>query len=313
MKKGKQSASTLAICAFSDAEANSIGNTQENKNQQLLQRIRHKYFKIAVYSMFKYFANVLVYVSSHADKQKVASWSLPLLDIVDLTDVLAGVPPKEYFHDRPVEQLLPKYSFLDVANKLESSTEKKWKNFSSLFYTEGDQVVHVRKLNALYKMLEASNGTFVFIPHRLQTLPLFEDYPAAIQKVWQYRRVQKKVDIVYDEHNSGSCCDNGRLNLPKCGNWWYFCDHWGVQNYTTWLKFHKTGFVNPLVTEHEGFCSYTPRRIKCPLPTSCKTRFLQPLKNAPLHLQKYNLAVFLDKMSSCREIVYNSSMSGSIH
>ena len=44
----------------------------------------------------------------------------------------------------------------------------------------------------------------------------------------------------------GSCCDNGRFIFKECGNWWYNCEQWGLQNYTQWVRFGKFGFTMPL-------------------------------------------------------------------
>lgn len=61
---------------------------------------------------------------------------------------------------------------------------------------------------------------------RAQTLPLYENFPPAVQKAWSYRRAKAPVSLVTQQQgqgasaSGGSCCDNGRLDLPSCGNWW---------------------------------------------------------------------------------------------
>jgi hypothetical protein len=169
------SASTIAVVAFSDGEANFDVSSEEASHQETLRKIRHNYFKVTVFGMARYFSNIIVYVSAPEDKAKILNWSLPLLDVMDLSATLAKIPKGQYFKDRPVEQLLPKYALLDLTQKMTSKShappskqELLWKSFSSVFYTEGDQILHLRKLKYLYQMFDASDGDFLFIPHRLQ-------------------------------------------------------------------------------------------------------------------------------------------------
>ena len=70
----------------------------------------------------------------------------------------------------------------------------------------------------------------------------------------------------------GSCCDNGRFIFKDCGNWWYNCENWGLQNYTQWIQFGSNGFTMPLGTEHKGRCQYSSDKITCPLPKDCSRK-----------------------------------------
>jgi hypothetical protein len=171
-KNNIPSSSTLGIIGFSENEANYDVSSDEVSHQQSLRNIRQKFFKMTVYSLLRYFSNVVVYVAKSEDKEKVLNWSLPLLGVFDMSDVLIAIPKKLYFHQRPVEQLLPKYALLDVAKRLrasgEPSSRKEWRDFNSIYYTEGDQVLHLRKLKYFYRLFDASDGNFLFIPHRLQ-------------------------------------------------------------------------------------------------------------------------------------------------
>jgi hypothetical protein len=178
-KRVTPSATTIAVVAFSDNEANVNTNDFEHEHQERLRSVRHNFFKATVYGLLRYFSNIVVYVAKNEDKVKLESWSLPLFQIVDLSETLAAVPKKQYFRHRPVEQLLPKYALLDVAVRMQRAgsppgltsfnvSAEKWQSFTSLLYTEGDQILHLRKLNFMYDMFDASNGNFLFVPHRLQ-------------------------------------------------------------------------------------------------------------------------------------------------
>jgi hypothetical protein len=161
-KRVTPSATTIAVVAFSDNEANVNTNNFEHEHQERLRSVRHNFFKATVYGLLRYFSNIVVYVAKNEDKVN-----------------LAAVPKKQYFRDRPVEQLLPKYALLDVAVRMQRAgsppgltsfnvSAEKWQSFTSLLYTEGDQILHLRKLNFMYDMFDASNGNFLFVPHRLQ-------------------------------------------------------------------------------------------------------------------------------------------------
>lgn len=183
------SSSTIAVVAFSDSEANANISAEEASLQESLRQIRHNYFKATIYSILIHFPQIVVYVSKLKDKEKVLNWSLPLLEVIDLSATLARVPTTAYYNNRPMEQLLPKYALLDLADKMKSqskkpsqsqsqssplqdplspSRQKEWSSYTSIFYTEGDQILHLRKLKYFYQMFDASDGDFLFIPHRLQ-------------------------------------------------------------------------------------------------------------------------------------------------
>ena len=80
------------------------------------------------------------------------------------------------------------------------------------------------------------------------------------------------ITLDYDEREA-SCCDNGRLIVHPCGQWWYQCPDWGLVNVNPWLQFGKHGYTTPSATAHKGLCTYSKYRNLCQLPVMCKNRF----------------------------------------
>ena len=79
------------------------------------------------------------------------------------------------------------------------------------------------------------------------------------------------ITLDYDEREA-SCCDNGRLVVHPCGQWWYQCPDWGLVNVNPWLKFGKHAYTTPPATAHKGLCTYSNTRQLCPLPKNCNHR-----------------------------------------
>ena len=89
----------------------------------------------------------------------------------------------------------------------------------------------------------------------------------------------RDVNVLQEDYLSprGSCCDNGRYVFKDCGNWWYNCEDYGLQNFT-WIRFGSDAFTLPLGTEHQAKCSYNKTSTICPLPASCDRRIPRTVK-----------------------------------
>mmetsp|Transcript_434 Transcript_434/g.826 ORF Transcript_434/g.826 Transcript_434/m.826 type:complete len:309 (+) Transcript_434:20-946(+) len=160
---------TIAMIPFSEGIANPGGREEEVNFHHRL--IRRSYFQATFYSLYRYFSRVVVYVSSAHDKALVLQWGLPYYALIDLSDTLSDVSLDKYFffdpekkNPRPLSQLLPKYALLDLISKLRNE----WSGFQYIYYTEGDQVLHMRKQRALYHMMNVTSGVVMFTPHRMQ-------------------------------------------------------------------------------------------------------------------------------------------------
>lgn len=112
-----------------------------------------------------------------------------------------------------------------------------------------------------------------------QTIAMPKLYPKFL-KLWSGNRWQEhlieglrtKRIIMEHEDPLGSCCDNGRFYFANCGNWWYNCEHWGLRNFTDWIRFGEYGYTLPLGSEHGARCTYSEARKLCPVPLHCQAR-----------------------------------------
>jgi hypothetical protein len=90
-----------------------------------------------------------------------------------------------------------------------------------------------------------------------------------------------KADVVIEDGYApkGSCCDDGRFKFKDCGNWWYNCAEYGLQDYKTWIRFGKDGFTLPLGTEHQAKCKYSSSKVVCPVPEQCDRSRLDDIRD----------------------------------
>lgn len=166
----------ISIIPYSEEIANPGGN--DKKYIELHQQIRRNYFIVTFYSIYRYFTNIIVYVASQHDVDLLSSWNLPILKIINLDDTLSKVPKDKYFfvnpqhtEARPRNQLLPKYALLSASESLKS--DPTWSQYQYLYYTEGDQMLHLRKIKLLLKAIDSRGGKDILVPHRMQVFNLF--------------------------------------------------------------------------------------------------------------------------------------------
>ena len=62
--------------------------------------------------------------------------------------------------------LLPKMS-LEYSLK-QMLSDPLWSSYQYVYYSEGDQILHLRHSTELYDVIDASGGSFVLVPHRMQ-------------------------------------------------------------------------------------------------------------------------------------------------
>lgn len=156
-----------------------IGNPGSNDPiyTELHQKIRKNFFKATFYSIYRYFSNIMVYVASKQDYDSLLSWNLPIHTIYNLDDTLSKVPKEKYFfvnqkhtEARPRNQLLPKYTLISVLESLRN--DESWSSYKYIYYTEGDQILHLRKIKLLLRAIDVRGGKDIIIPHRMQVINL---------------------------------------------------------------------------------------------------------------------------------------------
>lgn len=120
-------------------------------------KIRQSFFELTFWSVYRYFPHIAV-ITSEEDLSVLNELKLPI------------------FHTVVVRNLtLSKYNKTDslprqgVDNILQSMKKNKqtFQRFNFVFFTEGDQVVHMRGLEHIFDLLINSGNYFASIPHRL--------------------------------------------------------------------------------------------------------------------------------------------------
>jgi hypothetical protein len=121
--------------------------------------IKKYFFEATFWSVFRYIPNVCVFVASDQDRNEVMEMRLPLwtghpIQLEVPVDV----------KNRTVQ--LPKMSLVYSLKQMLS--DPLWMPFQYVYYSEGDQIVHLRHSTDLYNVIDDSGGSFVLVPHRMQ-------------------------------------------------------------------------------------------------------------------------------------------------
>jgi hypothetical protein len=266
-KRGKQDRdprldATLGVLIYSPISF-SVTSTPEQD------MIRHTFFEATFLSVYRYFPNIVIFVANEVDAEAVYNMSLPAVSV-------QVVPTPLDARNKTV--LLPRRSLETIINGTKVN-DPMWSWVKYVYFTEGDQIVHMRGVRHFFDAIDNSAGSFAIVPHRMQTLPLMRTFPEELHKIWPATDVQQhlpeEVEVVTENlgRTRGSCCDKGRNNYAPCGNrWWYACPTWGLANFSTWMRIGDTGFTFPLSTEHKGVCAYSEHKTLCPMPKKCRAR-----------------------------------------
>lgn len=159
----------------------------------LQSNIREPYFEATFWSVYRYIPNIVIFVATDYDRIAIEQMKLPVLEIKQLE------VPRDH-KNRTVA--LPRYSlsWLDscmrrsmenpefnalpdmtmVGETTDASQQKRlaieknegrgwsWSQFEYVFFSEGDQILHMRNAGMLFDTLEAGQGKLVVVPHRMQ-------------------------------------------------------------------------------------------------------------------------------------------------
>jgi len=182
-----------------------------------------------------------------------------------------------------------------------------WNSFNYVYFSEGDHVLHMRSATDIYNVMDSTRDAPIALsPHRLQTIPLPKAFPE-VQSAWTKSDIDRLSSIVLITENDtlsrGSCCDDGRFIFNNCKNWWYNCQEWGLTNYTKWVRFGESGYPMPFGSEHQAKCSYSPTKVLCPVPKTCKSRF--PYRKEDATTFWYEACDEIPK----REMTYNHTLA----
>lgn len=142
---------TLVILVYSSNSFSTNSSTYQS-------RMRYYYFMLTFLSAYKYFNNIYIFVASNEDKESVLSMNLPQKSIINL-----NIEKNE----KNTTITLPRESLLYMVNKFETNDEE-FKQFRYVYYSEGDQIVHIRNLKYFYDLIDDSFKQFIIVPHRIQ-------------------------------------------------------------------------------------------------------------------------------------------------
>ena len=118
---------------------------------------------------------------------------------------------------------LPKAALLRLIDLLKY--DRSYYPFQYIMYSEADNVVHLRYIDALFDSIDATQGNLVLVPHRMQTLPTALGLPRAYHHFFDQTSslYDLDIDIITEKYYPeavGSCCDAGRYVFADCGSWW---------------------------------------------------------------------------------------------
>lgn len=243
------------------------------KQNAFQSKIRRAFFEATFWSLYRYTPFITIYVASDFDRATIRKVGLPAWRLTQLE-----VPLDE--RNRTV--LLPRYSLEHAVKQLETDRIVS-KKFKYVYFSEGDQILHMRHATGLFDTIDNSDGRFLLVPHRMQTMPLartlrHNELRGAFARSNHLN--MQNVSIVTEnlEEAHGSCCDDGRFIVEDCGTWWYSCASWGLRDLSPWLQFGKSGYTFSTATAHKGSCRFHSEQIVCPMIEGCQNRV--PPRNA---------------------------------
>lgn len=140
---------TVVIIPFSTKSASS-GVGQVDHSQQL----RVNFFEATFWSIYRYMPHIAIAVSNQRDADFVNELQLPIFELY------------KFEKDGGVAWELPKFSLLKAHEAL--SSDPRWAHFQYIYFTEGDQILHMRHQTDILKFLQATDGKFSIVPHRMQ-------------------------------------------------------------------------------------------------------------------------------------------------
>ena len=116
-------------------------------------QLRVSFFEATFWSIYRYMPHIAVAVSTEHDERSIKQLQLPVFEIFR-------------FNQTRISWELPKYSLLKAHESL--SSNPRWSSFEYLYFTEGDQILHMRHQTDIMKFLVSTKGKFAIVPHRMQ-------------------------------------------------------------------------------------------------------------------------------------------------
>jgi hypothetical protein len=127
------------------------------RNSDVQSKIRKPFFQATFWSVYRYFPNTVVFVADDKDAAAVREMNIPYWRLVKLT------VPLDHLNRSTA---LPRYSIVSVIEHMRRGTD--YHGMEYVYFTEGDQILHMRRATDLYDSIDNSDGFFVVAPHRMQ-------------------------------------------------------------------------------------------------------------------------------------------------
>lgn len=143
---------TLGIIPFS---TKAFSKTEDLSSQA---HIRQHFFEITFWSVYRYFPNIAV-ITSDEDMPMLKQLNLPIFQTI----VIPNPPTSE--ENKTIS--LPRLGIDKIIQQFRARNTL-YNPFKFIFYTEGDQIVHIRNIEKLYDLIIGSRRAFVAVPHRFQ-------------------------------------------------------------------------------------------------------------------------------------------------
>jgi hypothetical protein len=148
---------TVVIIPFSTNSASS-GSHQGNQPPDETQTLRLHFFESTFWSIYRYFPHIAICVSSPRDAEFIRTLQLPVFEIFHLEK------------SKGLAWELPRFALLTAHEAMASNPS--WAQFQYLYFSEGDQLLHLRHQTEMMKFMSATKGKFALVPHRMQGRPL---------------------------------------------------------------------------------------------------------------------------------------------
>lgn len=154
---------TIAIIAFSTNRAFSQGRKENSPDRvKATQDLRYAFFEATFWSIYRYISNIAVAISGYDELSRLRAAKLPTFHVFVIPNAT-----------QPSWQL-PKQSLLYLANMLKTNIS--WGHFKYVYFTECDQILHMRGQGPLHQLLDSTNDAFMTVPHRMQVNAFAVDY-----------------------------------------------------------------------------------------------------------------------------------------
>lgn len=149
------SSDTIAIIAFSTSRAAALGRKERAPERvKVMNDMRYAFFEATFWSVYRYIPNIAVAISGVDEMRKLKRSKLPIHHLFVIPNASSPV------------WALPKQSLLHLASMLK--TNASWGHFRYVYFTECDQILHLRAQRDMHKFLDDTNGAFMTVPHRMQ-------------------------------------------------------------------------------------------------------------------------------------------------